>query len=606
MGHSQLVDLTAIPVLGILAVWAASRLRMPSILLLLFLGLLAGPITGLLRTEDVFGELLLPIVSLSVGVILFEGGLSLKLRELPHVGPAVGYLITLGATVTGVLGAVFARLVLGLAWPMAALLGSILVVTGPTVIIPLLRDIRPHGKVGRILKWEGIIIDPIGAVMAVLIFEAVFLAGQQAALSVAIIGILRTLTFGLGLGAIGAGVLYVLLRRYWIPDYLQSPFALMLVISIFTASNLLQAESGLLATTVMGVLLSNQGSVPIKHIATFKENLQVLLISGLFILLASRLDRDHLVVFSHPRSLAYVALMMLVVRPAAVWLSTLGVDLSWRERVFLSWMAPRGIVAASVSSLFAIRLAELGVANSDALVAMTFLVIAATVTIYGLTAPAMARRLGLSDSDPQGVMIIGAHGWARRIAGALAKLGYRVLLIDTNWRNIRRARMAGLNTEYASALAQTTMEELNLAGIGRLLALTSNDEVNSLAALHFSEVFDRGGVFQLAPHHAGRKDLRQSVSMQLRGRILFDSQMTFRKLDSIFDQPGTEIKFTKLSRAFGFDDLQRRYAGRATPIFLRKVDGRLLIYAGDHGPIAEPGDVVVSLLENRESIRRYV
>ena len=293
MSQLVLISLAGIIVLGIVAQLLAARLRLPSILILLIFGFLAGPVSGFLRPDELFGQLLFPFISISVALILYEGGLSLKVSDLPRVGGVVRNLVTIGALLTWGIGTVAAYLIFDLDFGLATLLGAVLVVTGPTVIGPLLRHIRPAGSVGSILMWEGIVIDPIGAVLAVLVFEAISGGGQgtTAHLSVTIV---KTVVFGGGLGLLAAALLTLLIHRYWVPDFLQNAVSLMLVVAAFTGANVLQHEAGLLAVTVMGIALANQKYVDIKHIVEFKENLRVLLISSLFILLAARLQPSDL------------------------------------------------------------------------------------------------------------------------------------------------------------------------------------------------------------------------------------------------------------------------------------------------------------------------
>lgn len=605
MEEHLLVDLAAVLVLGIIGVWIAWRLRLPSILVLLILGFIAGPVTGWMRTDAVFGNLLLPLVSLSVGVILFEGGLSLKMRDLREIGGPLFTLITLGALLTWAGITIAANVFGGLDLRLSILAGAILIVTGPTVIIPLLRDVRPTGIVAKLLKWEGIVIDPVGAVLAVLTFEAIFASEVSFSVPAAAQVILMTSLYGGVLGLLGAGIVFQALRRYWVPDYLHNPFALTIVVAVFVASNVLQTESGLVATTVMGIALTNQDRVPLKRLAEFKEDLQVILISSLFILLSSRLPLNILSEFTNPSTLLFLLALIALIRPAAVAVSTIGSKLNFRERAFLSWMAPRGIVAASVSSIFAIRLTESGYPGADQFVSLTFVTVAGTVAVYGLTASAVARLLNIADEDPQGFLIIGAHAWARRIARALDKTGYRVLLMDSNLDHIREARMAGLETVYGSALSQSALEELDLVGVGRLLALTPNDEVNSLAALHFRELFGRGGVFQLAPPEIHRRDHREGVSNQLRGRVLFGAKWTYNKLNERFEQPGTEVKSTPLTEKFGFKDLLENYGEAAIPMFLIRPSGRIIVFATDKQPETQPMDTVVSLVSSPEPLDRF-
>jgi NhaP-type Na+/H+ or K+/H+ antiporter len=586
------VGLASIIVLGIGARWLAWRLRLPAILFLLIFGLVAGPVTGFLDPDSLLGNLLLPVVSLSVAVILFEGGLNLSLRELPQIGRVLRNLVSLGAAVTWVISAGAAYLLVDLDIALAVLLGAILVVTGPTVIGPLLRDIRPAGQVGPILRWEGMVIDPVGAMLAVLVFEAILADELLQAAALVALGVVKTIAIGGLLGLLGAGVLLLLLKRYWVPDFLQNPVSLMMVISVFTAANVLQAESCLLAATVMGVALANQKTVSVKHIIEFKENLRVLLISGLFTLLAARLQVGDLVHLGMG-SLAFLGVLILIARPAAVALSTLRSGLSWQERLFLAWMAPRGIVAAAVSSIFALRLAEAGYVQAERLVPLTFLVIIGTVALYGLTAAPVARWLQIAKSRSQGALIVGAHAWARAIASTLHAQGYRVLLVDTNWANISAARLAGLPTYHGNILAEDASEKLELDGIGCLLALTSNDEVNALAALHFAEIFGRAEVYQLPPKGDGT-NRTQAVPQHLRGRFLFGTGMTYPVLSERC-AAGAVLKKTPLTKEFDYGAFQARYGAAAIPLFLIDSSGNLMVWTTDQKPTPRPGQTLISL-----------
>ncbi|HYQ92220.1 MAG TPA: cation:proton antiporter, partial [Candidatus Competibacteraceae bacterium] len=317
MSEPLLAQLASIPILGISTQWLAWRLELPAILLLLLFGLLAGPVTGLLQPEALLGPLLPPVVSLAVAVILFEGGLSLTLAELGHLGPVVRRLLTVGSLFTWAGSTGAAYYLLGFSLPLAALLGAILVVTGPTVIGPLLRHVRPQDRLALILRWEGIVIDPLGAILAVLVFEAVLAGGLSQATAKLATALLTTLAVGGLFGLLGAGLTVVLFKRYWIPDFLHSPMVLVLVIGCFTGANELRQESGLLAMTMMGIILANQGQVAIKHVSEFKENLSVLLVSSLFILLAARLQLSDLSQLDLA-SLGFLGVLILLLRPGAV------------------------------------------------------------------------------------------------------------------------------------------------------------------------------------------------------------------------------------------------------------------------------------------------
>ncbi len=591
------MGLAAIIVLGIGAQWLAWRISLPAILLLLVFGFIAGPVTGLINPNQLFGNLLLPLVSVTVAIILFEGGLSLKFSEVREVTAVIRNLVTVGVLVSWVLTSLASYLIFGLGLQISILLGAVLVVTGPTVIIPLLRHVRPSGRVGSILKWEGIIIDPIGAVLAVLVFEVIISVGLEKATTQVVVSIFKTLVIGTVLGLAGAKLVIVILKRHWVPDFLQNPVSLMIVVFVFVCSNIVQVESGLLSVTLMGIALANQKWVSLKHIVEFKENLRVLFISSLFIILASRLTIDELSYVLNFKGFIFLVLMILVVRPLSIFISTYFTDLNLKEKLFLSWMAPRGIVAAAVASVFALRLVEAGYEQAERIIDITFLVITGTVAIYGLTAFKVARRLGLAKPNPQGLLIVGAHIWARSIAKFLHENGFQVSLVDSNWANVSAARQEGLQAYYENILLEDISEDIELDGIGKLIALTRNDEVNSLAALHFIEDFGRSQVYQLPKLSKFSAKSEESIPQHLRGRLLFGAEATFSYLDSKFAS-GASLKKTPLTDEFNYDSFQSLYGEKALPLFLIKESGELVVMALDNTPTPLPGQYLISLVDN--------
>lgn len=595
MTENLLLAVASVIVLGIAAQWLAWRLHLPAILLLLLCGFLAGPITGVLEPDRLFGEFLFPLVSLSVALILFEGGLSLKLSELRQVGKVVISLTTVGILVTWILAAAAAYTVGGLALGPATLLGAILVVSGPTVIIPLLRQIRPVERIGSIIKWEGIVNDPIGAILAVLVFEVILAGGLASGSGLLVPSMLKALVLGSLIGLVGAVIIVVLLRYYLIPDYLQNSVALMVVVMTFLIANMTQTESGLLAVTVMGIALANQKFVSIKHITEFKENLRVLLIAALFIILAARIPVAELQLSSW-RNWAFVLLLIVLVRPAAVWLSTYRSKLKFSERAFLAWMAPRGIVAAAVVSVFALRLSEAGFEGYERLVPLTFLVIVGTVTVYGLTANPLARYLRLTRPNPQGVLFAGAADWVRQIALALKEREFRVVVVDSNWGNIAAARQKGIRAYYGSILSEELTNELQLDGIGRLLAVTPNDEVNALATLHFMDIFGRSNLFQLAPPTTGRNEKKNALPLHLRGRYLFEKSATFDAMTRRFLE-GSVVKKTLITDEFSYDDFRDKYGPQTLPLFIITETGNLQIVDAEDRPTPKAGDTLLSIID---------
>ena len=600
--HHRLVGIALTIVLGIGAQWLGWRARLPAILLLLIVGFIAGPVmmsinpAYALDPDYVFGGLLFPIISFAVAVILFEGGLSLQLNQLKQVGPVLWRLLTVGALATWVVGTLGAHYLVGISdWGVALLLGAILIVTGPTVIGPLLRHVRPTSKLASILNWEGIVIDPIGAVLAVIVFEAISGHAEQGDWQYIALSIGRTLLFGGGVGLVAAGALASLLRRFWIPDELQNPAVLAFVAGAFAFSNHLQAESGLIAVTLMGVILANQKWIAVGHIVEFKENLRVLLISGLFILLAARLKVEDLRQIGFG-SVIFLVLMVIVARPLSVYLSTIGTKVTWPERLFLMWMAPRGIVAAAVASIFALRLRALDEppAGAESIVPVTVVIIVGTVALYGLTASLVAHRLGIAKPRPNGVLMVGAHDWARRIAECLKKSGISVLLVDTEVGNIAAAKMAGLNAQHTSIMSKVAHESAAEGEYGRLVALTRNDEVNALACMNYIELFGRAGVFQLSFKRAGHAR-HESVSPNQRGRLIFDRGTSWTQLNEAFAK-GASVKATKLSAEFTYEDLRERYGVYAMPLFVITENKDLHVIAPDSLVEPKADDTVISLI----------
>ena len=594
-----LIGLASILVLGVGAQWLAWRLRLPAILLLLLVGFLAGPVAGFLDPDALLGDILLPVVSLSVAVILFEGGLSLDIAELRDIGRVFRNLMLIGIPVTWVMATAFAYFLPGLDLELAVLFGAILVVTGPTVIIPLLRHIRPNVRVGSAVKWEGIVNDPIGAILAVLVFEAIIAGGFEQGVAHGALGALKAAVIGGGLGIAGAAVVVLLLKRYWIPDYLQSPVALTVVIAAFTASNHFQAESGLLAVTVMGAALASQHFVPVRQIVEFKENLRVLLISVLFIILAARLplrDPD----YASVGSLAFLGALILVVRPVAIALSTWRSKFDWRERIFLAFIAPRGIVAAAVASVFAIDLVEHGNPEAARLVPLMFLVIVGTVGFYGIVTPLLARWLKVATPNPQGMLFVGAATWVRDLAKLLDKEGIRVILADSNWANVAAARRNGLTARHANVLTDRALEqlELELDGVGRLLAVTPNDEVNALTTLHLGDIFDRSQIYQLPPKGSEAARTESEIPQHLRGRFLFRADATHEYLSGRI-RAGAVIKKTPLTEEFDFDAFTAHYGESAIPLFILSESKIVTVMTVVSPAKPKPGQTVISIVDEK-------
>ena len=512
---------------GMAAQWLAWRIQVPSIILLLVAGLLLGPVFSLIDPDEFLGGTLFPIVSVSVALILFEGGLDLPPRELRATGTVVRRLITVGAIITFFVAAWGAEQLFDISRGAAAVMAAVLVVTGPTVVGPLLRFVRPSGRTGPMLRAEGILIDPIGATAALVAFEAALTDEPGEAISAVLAVIGQTLVIGIGIGFVLAYLLDHALRRFLIPDHLANPIALAIVVVGFVISNEVQEEAGLLTVTVMGIWLARRDSAAVRQLLEFNESLRTLLISALFILLAARIETDQLRDVIVP-SLLFLALLVFVARPLGVIVSTVRTSLSWRERLFLMVMAPRGIVAAAVSAIFAIRLEEEGVRGAELIVPVVFLVIIGTIVVYGFLAGPIARALGLAEARANGVLIVGAHSIARGLAKELSDLDVTTMLVDTDPYNVTRSVALGLPARRLSVLTEEATHELDLRGIGRILALTSNDEVNALASGRFARIFGRRETFQLAPSERQRAG---ALPEELLGRIIGINGLDYGTLD---------------------------------------------------------------------------
>lgn len=567
---------------GMFAQWVAWRTGIPGIIALLVAGLTLGPVTGLLEPDELLGDTLFPLVSLSVALILFEGGLDLPPRELRNTGTVVRRLITIGAVVSGVVGWYASREIFGISNEVAIVLAAVLVVTGPTVVGPLLRFVRPAGTTGPILRAEGVLIDPVGATAALVCFEIV-LADETNDAVLSLVGIVGlTLLAGAGLGLATAFLLDTALRRFLIPDQLAVPITFAFVVASYVAANEIQEESGLLAVTVVGIYLARRDSSTIRSVLEFNESLRTLLISVLFILLAARIEAEALQDVALP-SLAFLAVLVLVARPLTVLVSTIRTSLTWRERAFLTTMAPRGIVAAAVSAIFALRLEEEGVEGAEKIVPIVFLVIIGTIVIYGFLAGPAARILGLAEARANGVLIVGSHAPARGIAIELKSRNVKTLLIDTDPYNVTRATSRGLTARRMSALAEEATESLDLRGIGRLLAITSNDEVNALSTGRFARVFGRREVFQLAP--GKRRSGQSAVPDEYLGRIVGMDGLDYATLDDRSRQGWKIVGTTAGGQiAAAVDDKQF--------VPLIRIEEGQMAFICRNDPLPETGDVI--------------
>jgi len=554
-GIEQTVALfAAIFVVSSVCQWLAWRVKLPAIIFLLMTGIIAGPVLQLVSPDEILGDLLFPFVSLSVAVILFEGSLTLKYREICGMQRVLRNMLTVGLCVTWAITTLATRWALGLEWELCFLFGAISVVTGPTVIAPMLRTVRPKASIAKILRWEGIVIDPIGASLAVLVYEFIIAGGGQAAIGSTVQTFGLIVLVGFVIGALGGYLFGIALRRHVIPEYLHNLCALALVFGTFSLSNLLQAESGLVTVTVLGMWLANMPWVDMEEILDFKESLSVLLISLLFIILASRLDFVEFTQLGWSAVVVFLAIQFLA-RPLNIMISARGSSLSWPERHLLAWIAPRGIVAAAVAALFAMQLEHAGVAGASSLVPLTFLVIIGTVLLQSATARPIALWLGVAEPEPRGILFVGANRVARTIAKTLIEHDFRVLLADAGWENISKARNEGFPTYFGNPISDHADRHLDLVGIGHMFAVSRREEHNVNAVMHYRLELGAEKMFTLQIFGEDQIAEKWKVAEKDRGQTLFGSNVTYTLLEKILDQGG-QVKTTELSDSLSYEQWQ--------------------------------------------------
>ncbi|MCP4485113.1 MAG: cell shape-determining protein [Flavobacteriaceae bacterium] len=508
-----MIELGGIIILGILAQWFAWKLKIPAILPLLLIGLLVGPISAEFLSSDgtkwiepiwngeeglFAGKNLYYFISLSISIILFEGGLTLKFKEIKNVGPLViTKLITLGSLVTFFGAAVGAHFIFSLSWEMSFLFSSLIIVTGPTVITPILRNIPLRKDISAILKWEGILIDPIGALVAVLVFEFISVGAGQEYTKTALVEFGKIVLFGSTFGFTFAHALNFTINKKWIPHYLLNVVSLASVLGVFILSDTFAHESGLLAVVIMGMVLGNSKSSYLKDLLYFKESLSVLLISILFILLSANINFKDLMLIYNWETIILFAVVVFIIRPAAVLLSTYNSTLSLKEKIFISWVGPRGIVAAGIASLFGITLVNKGVKDSEFITPLVFMIVMGTVLLNATTARFIAKSLGVFLKKSNGILIIGASEVSQLIARYLKDNNRHVVLIDSNQTNIANALNLGLDALTFDIYSDTLKDNIELNDIGYLMALTGSADINKIAIEKFKDDFGENGSFRL-------------------------------------------------------------------------------------------------------------
>lgn len=546
---APVVAFALVGALGVGSQWLAWRLRMPAIVLMLVAGILIGPVLGVFDPERDIGVLMGPMISIAVAIILFEGGMTLNFHKLQDAVTGVKRLVFIGAPLGWLTSALALHYGAGLSWQSSAVFGGIMIVTGPTVIAPLLRTAKLQKRPAALLQWEAIVNDPIGALAAVLAYEVVVVLNTTSTIGEAVWAMVIGITVASVLGWIGGFGLARAFKRGWVPEYMKVPVLFAALLAVFGVSDAILHESGLLAVTIMGIVIANANLPSYVELLRFKEHATVLLVSGVFILLAANLDFAVLGQLNW-RAILFIALVVLVARPLTVFLSLLGSGLPMREQVLVAFTGPRGVVLVAVAGLFGERLMTLGLPDAGLIGPLAFVLVAFTVVLHGFTLAPFARFLGLAGTENPGVVIIGGSPWTTAFAEALQRAEVPVLMTDPNYGNLRAARTAGLDTFSGDILSEAAEQRLELMSYETLVAATDNDAYNTLVATDLAPEFGRGNVFQVM--RAKSENARHQLPRTL-GGARFGPEETHDGMDRLV-RDGWTFRVSRLSEEHPFEE----------------------------------------------------
>ena len=595
--HDLMFQIALIGVAGIGAQWLAWTLRIPAIALLLAAGFLLGPVFGVLDPAATFGEVFKPAIALAVAIILFEGGLTLNFAEIKETSRAVRRIILIGGPLVWLFSTLSAHYAAGLSWPTSVVVGAILVITGPTVIMPLLRQAQLRRRPASLLRWEAIVNDPIGALYAVIAFE-IFLvfSGEHQAL-----GLAGTAAAAFGFATLGgyaiARVLAYVFLRGWVAEYLKAPVLFAAVLMAFAVSDMILEEAGLLTVTVMGITLANTKLASLTEMRRFKETVTVLLVSGLFVMLTASLPMAALTGLGWG-SFAFAALVLFVARPLAIWIATIGVDLTWQERALVSWIAPRGIVAVAVAGLFGAALAENGVPDGAELAAISFLIVAATIVLHGFSLGPLASWLGLKTAARPGVLIVGGSAWSIAFAEKLIDLDTPVMIADDNWNRIKEARLRDIPVHYGQILSEEAHHSVEFNRYSHLVAASDNDAYNSLVCTEFAPELGRSNVFQVGKLREGTE--RKALNFTIGGQSVFDPPRDYGELRRAIWR-GHTFTSTLLTEKFDYTRFRETRPEDTAVIMWIDAGGDIVMAGSDPEDEPEVGDRVISFGPKLES-----
>ncbi|MEN2465396.1 sodium:proton antiporter [Ornithinibacillus sp. JPR2-1] len=593
MEPSLLLEVMLIFFLGIGSQWVAWRFRMPAIVVMAVTGLLIGPVLGFINPEEDFGSLYSPIISVAVAIILFEGSLNLSFKELRGLGKPVFRISTVGAFIAWILGSLTAHYIAGLSWAVAFVIGGLFIVTGPTVIMPLLRQAKLKPRPAKILKWEGIIVDPIGALLAVFAFEIIVYLTANDPDGTALIMFFAASMFAAVFGWLCGRAIGFIFERGHIPEFLKSPAVFTVVILCFTVADEIMHETGLLSVTAMGITLANMGISSVADMRHFKENISILLISAIFIMLTASLQIDTILEIFSPNIIGYVLLMMFLVRPLSIFLSTFRTGLTFNEKLLVGWIAPRGIVALTVSSYFATILLDAGYEDAEILTTLTFGLVFFTVIAHGFSIGWLAKRLNLSMEGRPGTLIVGSNKFTVELAKSLAKVNVPIIIVDRSWQKLKLAREAGVPFYHEEFLSEQTEHHLDTIPYEYLIAATDSNSYNALVCTTFMPEYGRTNVFKVSPYDKVSKSTE--IVSKVGGRILFKHEVNLEDLIEKVES-GFVFRQTMITEQYSYKQYLDEKDEETVFLYIIKPSGKINYYSEEMRTVPSAGDIIVSLM----------
>jgi NhaP-type Na+/H+ or K+/H+ antiporter len=577
---------------GISVQWFSWKIKFPSIILLLITGVVLGPIAGVIPSDIAEEGVIKAVLKLSLAIILFEGGIQLKFHELRESGSLIKRITTVGTIFNFIFCVLFTRYLLDLSWEISLTFGSILIVTGPTVILPMLRQSRIPRKLSSGLKWEGIVVDPFGALLTVLFFELAVYKEKQDGLMNFFIHFSGGIFIALLLAFVAGYFVKQAFKHSQVPEHLKVPFIFALVLTIYLIADLFVHESGLFATTAFGISLGNSKLHILDELHKFKETITVILVSLIFIILSGTLEFSDLALITSFNTLLYVVAIMVVARPLALNLSLIGSNLNFKERAFISWIAPRGIVAAAVVEVFAPRLVEQGFPEAETLVPLIFTIIFATVVIHGFSMNFLSKKLKLNQLEKPGILIVGSNNWSQDLAMAIQESNIPVIIADSNWNQLSNIKMKGIPTYYGEVLSDTSEESLDLTDVTTMMAATDNDSYNALACKHFSSKIGHDNVYQL-PMHNFKELQERGVKPYLRGNVILSYDDVYEELEK-YHYLGWIFHKTKITENFDYHKFREGLHPDAKVVLLIRNEKNIFFNVAGQKLIIKKDDIVLT------------